>query len=187
MSSELKQVVQIPAFWVSAFVVILFSLHFLWAESANETSLQVEDSKSGFFQEWLGGYILNAVLYITGIYDILCCFSILFLSEIPPFSLLSKLHPTMFAKEADIEHPVLRRLLAYWLVTYGAVRTAAGFSSERQDGLDICAAMTCFFEGIAFAYEAKVGNMVLQKVQFVTASSIVLGVYVLLRPLGVFN
>ncbi len=143
--------------------------------------------KSKISFKWIGGYILNAVLSINGIYDILCCFSILFLSEIPPFSYLSKLHPTMFAKEEDMQHLVVRRLLAYWLLTYGIIRTAAGFSKKREDVLDMCAAMTYFVEGFAFAYEAMIGNMVLWKVQFVTVSSIALGVYVLLRPLGVYK
>jgi hypothetical protein len=131
-------------------------------------------------------HVVPVVLFANGLYDVLCSVCILSLSfsAIAPFSYLSKLHLTMFAKKADMEHPVARRFLAYWVLTYGLVRLAAGFVGHvLYCPLIVCAGMTYFVEAAAFAFEASVGHMVLWKVQFVVASSVGWGGFVVFSVL----
>ncbi len=123
---------------------------------------------------------LDATLFANGTYDVLCCISILFLSNTAPFSHLSKLHADMFA-EKDRAHPTVRRVLAYWVGTYGVVRALAG--AHRGLGLDACAAATYFAEALAFALESAAGNTVGWKAHFVAASSAALGAWTLQRAL----
>ena len=59
---------------------------------------------------------INKLIFVNGIYDILCGLSIL---EIINISLLSKIYLNMFIhKFSDQE----KRLLAYWIITYGFIR-----------------------------------------------------------------
>ena len=133
-----------------------------------------------------GNNVINVILLINGIYDLCCCCGILFFPTIPGFSQLSKLHVTMFSEEKDIQNPVIKRLLAYWIMTYGMVRTAAG--ARREFVIDIAAAITYFIEALCFEYESRVGKTMIQsKVTFVSAFSFVLGVMVLLRPFGIYE
>ena len=126
--------------------------------------------------------IINTILLLNGIYDILCSAGILWFSNIPGFSELSKLHTGMFSKESDRENPVIRRLLAYWLMTYGMVRLAASLSQTRP--LYIVAAMTYFIEAGCFEYENRVGETLIStKVAFVSILSIVFGVLVFWKTL----
>jgi len=122
--------------------------------------------------------IINTILLLNGIYDILCSVGIVWFSNIPVFSELSELHTGMFSKESDRENPVIRRLLAYWLMTYGMVRLAASLSQTRP--LYIVAAMTYFIEAGCFEYENRVGETLISyKATFVSILSIVFGVLVL--------
>jgi hypothetical protein len=59
---------------------------------------------------------INKLIFLNGIYDILCGFSILKLIDI---SLLSKLHLNMFINKFSDQE---KRLLAYWIITYGLIR-----------------------------------------------------------------
>ncbi len=89
----------------------------------------------------------------------------------------------MFEKEEHINHPVIRRLLAYWLFTYGMARTAAGL--HRDNVLDIVGALTYFIEAFCFEYEIRVGEtMIRSKVTFVSVFSFFLGAFVLSRPIS---
>ena len=65
----------------------------------------------------------HIVLIVNGIYDLVCASSILFTS-IP---IISSLHPGIFAQDELRTHPVIRRLLAYWILTFGSVRLAVLF------------------------------------------------------------
>jgi hypothetical protein len=87
----------------------------------------------------------------------------------------------MFSSDDHINHPVIRRLLSYWILTYGTVRTAAGL--HREDVLDMLAAMTYFIEAFCFEYELRVGGtMVRSKVAFVSVFSLAIGILVASRP-----
>ena len=87
----------------------------------------------------------------------------------------------MFASEDHINHPVIRRLLSYWLLTYGTVRTAAGL--HRDNVLDILGALTYLIEAFCFEYELRIGGTMIQsKVTFVSVFSLALGILVASRP-----
>ena len=126
---------------------------------------------------------INVILLLNGIYDVLCAAGILWFSDVPVFSTLSKLHTDMFEKEEHRDNPVIRRMMAYWLITYGMVRIAAGLSGTSH--LYIIAAMTYFVEAGCFEYENRVGGtMIPYKVAFVSGLSVV---FALLMLLGTNN
>lgn len=126
--------------------------------------------------------LMDNILVVNGIYDIACTCSILWLDRFPFFNVLSSLHPGLFEKDEHKDHPVIRRLLAYWLLTYGAVRTTTGF--HRDPALDALAGLTYFIEAFCFAYELWVGGtMIHSKVTFVSVSSLAIGIFVLCRPI----
>jgi hypothetical protein len=121
---------------------------------------------------------INVILLLNGIYDVLCAAGILWLSDVPGFSVLAKLHVEMFAKEEHRDNPVIRRMMSYWLITYGMVRIAAGLSGTPH--LYIIAAMTYFVEAGCFEYENRVGGtMIPYKVAFVSGLSVVFGLLAL--------
>jgi len=108
---------------------------------------------------------LRALLVVNGIYDVACACSILFF----PVPLLSSLHSDMFADDEHRTHPVVRRLLAYWILTYGSVRLAVGMQSE---GSILVASLTYFAEAFCFAHEHFAGGtLVLSSAAFVSLSS----------------
>lgn len=113
------------------------------------------------------------VVACNGVYDLLCAASILFLSDASFLGILAKLHPNMFVDDRDRDNPVVRRLLAYWLATYGCVRVAACARDRRTD---ILAIATYFIEACAYAneyiiYRTAAGD----KAAFVSLSSLVIG------------
>jgi len=112
--------------------------------------------------------IINIILITNGVYDIACAASILWLNDLPLFSTLAKLHPTMFNSLQHSEHPVIKRLLSY--------------------SLDVATAMTYFIEAFCFEYESRVGQtMDSSKVAFVSIVSTIMGILFLLRPFGVYD
>ena len=123
---------------------------------------------------------VNISLILNGVYDILCSVGILWFSDVPFFSELSKLHTNMFAEEIHRDNPVIKRLLAYWLMTYGLVRLSAGLFGSSH--LYFVAAMTYFIEAFCFEYENRVGKtMISYKVTFVSVFSVALGCICLLN------
>ena len=93
----------------------------------------------------------RVLLIINGIYDLAC--------SILVFPVLSSLHTGMFAETS----PVTRRLLAYWILTYGSSRLAVGMTS----GSCLVAALTYFAEAFCFAHEHFVGRtLILSRVRF---------------------
>ena len=112
-------------------------------------------------------YLISIIFVLNGLYDITCACSILWLYRLPGFSFLSNLHATMFENDEHINHTVIRRLLAYWLLTYGMVRTAAGLHSDYV--LNTVGALTYVIEAFCFEYELRVGEtMIRSKVTFVS-------------------
>lgn len=134
---------------------------------------------------YLGGAILDWVVSANGVYDIMCAVGILFLPNVWIFSNLAQLHPTMFTTPENQNHPILRRSLAYWLLTYGSMRIAI---VRRDDVVDYLVAMTYFLEAAAFAFEDVV-HLTTQrdKVAWVSWSSVLLGIWVILRPLTLYS
>ena len=60
--------------------------------------------------------MIRTIVYINGIYDILCACSMLQIINIP---ILDKIHLSMIKKKQD---PLFERFFAYWIFTYGIMR-----------------------------------------------------------------
>lgn len=83
--------------------------------------------------------MLNQLITLNGIYDIICGICILLNSD----CIFANLHSNMFIdKEAE---KLNKRLLAYWILTYGIMRYLS------EDRLILC--LTYLIEAIIFAYE----------------------------------
>ena len=128
--------------------------------------------------------IFHVILVVNGFYDIVCACSILWLWRFPFFSYLSTLHASMFRDDKHVNNPVIRRLLSYWLLTYGLVRIVAGF--QGNDVIDILGASTYFIECFCFEYECRVGKtMVHSKVTFVSFLSLTFGIFIVSNHMAV--
>jgi len=124
--------------------------------------------------------VVDKILLANGVYDIVCACSILWLHEVHGLGILSDLHATMFQDEAHVHHPVIRRLMAYWVLTYGVVRACAGFQRE----LYMVGALTYFIEAVCFEYESLVGGTVIRyKATIVSVVSLLMGGFILWRAL----
>ena len=63
--------------------------------------------------------MLVTVIFINGIYDLVCASIIL--KVIPPIPVLSELHRSILRKMYQ-KNPILERFFAYWIFTYGCIR-----------------------------------------------------------------
>lgn len=109
--------------------------------------------------------IVSLLLVTNGIYDIVCSVCILY-GNIPPFSTL---HSNMFSRTLETSE---KRIMAYWIATYGVVRLYSGITLEA---LPLSAA-TYLGEAFCFEYEHyNSQKMIVEKVRFVSISSIFLG------------
>ena len=116
--------------------------------------------------------MISSLLIINGIYDILCAFSILGVS-FPLSTYLSELHPEMIRDDCS-DNPVTRRILAYWIFTYGVIRLIAGIY-PREDYF-VVASVTYFIEAFALEYESYLGYARYPiQIHFVSLFSIILG------------
>jgi hypothetical protein len=115
----------------------------------------------------------------------MCAVGILFLPNTIGFSGLAKLHPTMFSDPTDQHHPIVCRLLAYWLTTYGFVRIAV---FKHDTTVDFLVASTYFIEAWAYSYEdVMYGTTIRSKVAWVSWSSVVLGLLIFFRAMVVYG
>ena len=89
--------------------------------------------------------LLYKIIFINGIYDIICGLSILLL----PNSYIANIHPLIFNDEY-LKNPLLKRLLAYWIITYGFIRISIIIPSLT---IKILIALSYFIEAYAFTYE----------------------------------
>lgn len=99
--------------------------------------------------------MLSWCICLNGLYDIACAASLILsgrAGELPPpravLGCLSRLHPHLLAGQHD--DPLARRLLAYWLFTYGWVRVS---SVTGMRVALLLAACTYFTEAMAFSHE----------------------------------
>ena len=113
------------------------------------------------------------ILIINGIYDLMCAASILWLSYIPGFRELSRLHSGMLYEST----PLVRRMIAYGLMIHGTVRLLAGIYLTQ--GLLIAASASYFIE--AFSVMAERALMIPYKAAFVSVFSLILGLMVLTK------
>lgn len=133
--------------------------------------------------------VLKMIVLLNGIYDVVCVWCILFLASGPvqrvarptqqgPHSAivrwitgilqtLSNLHAHVWRDPADRDHPLVRRLLAYWIGTYAFVRLLYGLHYQNgccsscaqqkhhpQTLAPAAAVFTYLVEAFAYATEA---------------------------------
>jgi hypothetical protein len=147
---------------------------------------------------------LESIVLVNGIYDLICAACIILLeppirvvhaplnAPLSPHVTLSlpspvlrcvqavaSLHSGMWMDASDREYPLVRRLLAYWILTYGAVRVAYG-SGDPWSASTGPAALTFFAEAAALIIETwRFGSVHPTKASCVYAVCAVLGAWVL--------
>jgi hypothetical protein len=89
----------------------------------------------------------STLVSANGIYDIVCALSILFAANTELGFSIAQLHTSMFVMPLD---PLARRMLAYWLITYGTIRIAAVSRNKTVHSLVL---MTYLLEAVVFASE----------------------------------
>ncbi len=116
--------------------------------------------------------LIHKIIIINGIYDILCGLSILHIINI---SILDKLHVNMFIKKFSEQE---KRLLAYWIITYGCFRLFNSYNYILNKSL---VSLTFMIEALVMCNECFIHNT-LYKVNtiIVIILSIILGILVLL-------
>jgi hypothetical protein len=109
--------------------------------------------------------MLTQIIFINGIYDILCALSILQYINIP---VLENIHLSMFIGY-DNKNKLFERCFAYWIFTYGMIRLSG------NPDLISC---SYYIEAIFFANECFVNQTIdPYKGMFVIVSSYVLGYF----------
>lgn len=118
--------------------------------------------------------LLRLAVSLNGAFDIGCAFLALY----APHLSIAALHVGMFIQEKDYKHEILRRVMAYWLLSYGMVRLAFWQPGCVHPGLVAC---TYFLEAFAWWTEEVVYLTTHEeKTTMVSWMSIFLGVSTLL-------
>ena len=89
-----------------------------------------------------GGMLLQWLLIINGLYGVYCAYNILWCDD-----MVSTLHTAVWNRGL---HYATKRMLGYWMGTYGTVRLYAG--AFNMPGLG---ALTYILEALCFEYEKK--------------------------------
>jgi hypothetical protein len=121
--------------------------------------------------------IINKILFINGIYDIICAYSILNFNN---NNIFSSIHLNIFKLNYIKNNPIIRRLLAYWILTYGLIRLIAGYNNIKI--LYFIGALTYFIEAFCFSYEnMKWKTMNNDKVNIVVILSLIFGLFIIIQ------
>lgn len=126
---------------------------------------------------------VHVLVLVNGLYDLVCFLSIMWFHWLPVFSTL---HLSVLRDDEDRHHPLVRRLLAYWILTYGVIRVIAGAGVPHGNyTMDCAAALTYFIEVCCFEYELCAEKTVIRsKVTAITLMSLPIGTALLvIRPL----
>lgn len=119
----------------------------------------------------------RAALLCNGAYDIVCALSILFLYKAHGWrGFFSRLHVQVLGRRRDQCNPVLRRMLAYWILTYGCARLLCAVAGWHRGGGRVCATVTYIVEGGAWAWEARQGSARPVRAVCVTLACLVMAV-----------
>ena len=130
--------------------------------------------------------ILCSFIVINGFYDIFCAIYLvtfkkhtLWLNDICH----KTIHTGMFTNDLSCKE---RRLLAYWIFTYGYMRLCTGFTFQKYDEFSfnhpllLTAAASYFLEGTLFEIEAMCSKtMIMWKVHAVALVCFLLGTLVI--------
>jgi len=117
---------------------------------------------------------LRILVGTNGAYDILCALLALFFPDV----FLGTLHVNMFVSEKDNRHVVLRRVMAYWILSYGTIRLTWGIVDTTPRGL---VALSYFLEAVCMWMEDVVYLTTHEwKVAIVAWSCVVMGALVLI-------
>ena len=92
----------------------------------------------------------NITFIYNGVYDIICCISILYF----PNNKISHIHSNVFCN-AEI-NCFTKRILSYWMLTYSIPRIIAGFCSTPL--IKLSCAITYLIEGAIYHIEYKYYN-----------------------------
>uniref|UniRef100_A0A6C0HHM5 Uncharacterized protein n=1 Tax=viral metagenome TaxID=1070528 RepID=A0A6C0HHM5_9ZZZZ len=115
--------------------------------------------------------ILLYLVKLNGVYDIICAMSILDVFGILDIPVLQNIHLSMFLlplEESSEPNKLCKRMLAYWIFTYGIIRL---YSSEPH-----VISRSYYIEAIFIANESLVKNtMHINKAYFVICTSILFG------------
>ena len=96
---------------------------------------------------------ISVVLFANGVFDIACGCTVLFQCVRP----LSTLHKNVIEdKQPEKLTSLGRKILAYWLLTYGGVRLLAGVSSHKT--ANTLASWTYFIESLYYIQKATEDN-----------------------------
>jgi hypothetical protein len=132
--------------------------------------------------------ILKLFIFVNGIYDLLCAVGILFY----PNTIIGNIHPSVFNPDArmrkyaqeDCAGQLNKRLLAYWLITYGSIRcfilhenkTIKCFILHENKTINLLIALSYFIEAFAYGYEYIYYKTTIKyKVIWISLSSITIG------------
>jgi hypothetical protein len=115
------------------------------------------------------------ILLANGVYDLACALSILWNPSGWALHALSQLHLGMYSNAQ--EDPVFRRMLAYWIFTYGGVRVACGLHADARVG-----SLTYFLEALCLCYEHLAGGTLhAHSAAIVCGLCVSLGWYIMLQ------
>jgi len=144
------------------------------AYAFSKTYTQIGQFTRRHYRTRMPSTLIRLILIFNGTYDVACAVSLLWLGGVCGFRTLSLLHVDMWDCEARKVCGLGRRLLAYWILTYGVVRLAAGLRSDGvHDGL---AALTYWIEGLCFEHEIRVDSFRnVWKMRFTSLCSVALG------------
>ncbi len=122
-------------------------------------------------------FLLYLIIFINGIYDIICGLSILFF----PKFFFAKIHPQVFHKKY-IDNDILKRFLAYWIITQGFIRLSIIYPSIIINNL---IAISYFIEAFVFAYEYfYFKTMIFYKTLWIVITSLILCFLLLIQKLN---
>jgi len=118
---------------------------------------------------------LALFVFVNGVYDMVCAFSVL--------ECFSRIHTDVFVVlfERNDETGLLKRLLAYWISTYGMIRLAWSISIfweiEKRDDMQLrlLCAVSYYIEAICYENEFGKGTVHGWKAHFICFTCFIIG------------